>query len=255
MYLYVRHYVWEMCNGGQVGSFFEFGKKDEEKKGDEDHEDDEGNSDEIEDQVVRGCLVMAQPGTNKFLVFNQGGLAVIPGGCGVLGGLIEDGKLGFCKQVLKDPRYDPMVDDVLLGGCGRPIFDMERNAAVRYQSLAMKTSNVMSRTTKSKSRSGVMRRAGDRHGSVVIGMIGSVGGGNLVGSISSISTKVEIPDIGLMVMPIRIGEGPVVGAVVGAGKADLLDETVARNLSLISTAVGGGYVASESQHQETREGL
>ena len=171
-------------------------------------------------------------------------------GCGVLGGLIEEGKLGFCKQVLKDPRYDQMVDDVLLGSCGRPIFEMERNAAVRYQSLAMKTSNVMSRTTKSKSRSGQMRRAGDRHGSVVVGMIGAGGTGGLVGSISGISTKVDIPDIGLMVMPIRIGEGPVVGAVVGVGKGGVLDETVARNLSLISTAVGGGYVASKRLHQQ-----
>ena len=105
----------------------------------------------------------------------------------------------------------------------------------------MKTSNMHARTTRSKNSAGRMRRAGDRHGSVVVGMLGEVGGGTGIGSLSGISTKVEIPDIGLMVMPIRVGRGPIVGAVVGVGKADMLDEGVARNLSLISTAVGGGY--------------
>ena len=80
MYLYVRHYVWEMCNGGKMGGFFEFGNKDEEKKRDEDDENEGEQDDDIEGRVVRGCLVMAQPDTNKYLVYSQGRLVVIPGG-------------------------------------------------------------------------------------------------------------------------------------------------------------------------------
>ncbi|GMI18030.1 hypothetical protein TrLO_g3942 [Triparma laevis f. longispina] len=193
--------------------------------------------------VKRGCLVMAQPGTGKYLLLSGGSLQIVPNGCGVLGNLIESKKLSFCKQILKDPSYDEVVDDVLLESCGRPVFQMERNAAIRYQSLAMKTSNIHARTTRSKNSQGRMRRAGDRHGSVVVGMLGEVGGGTGIGSLSGISTKVDIPDVGLMCMPIRIGKGPIIGAVVAVGKAEVLDEGVARNLSLISTAVGGGYLS------------
>ncbi|GMH61573.1 hypothetical protein TrRE_jg10154 [Triparma retinervis] len=220
IYKLVNKYVVDMCNSNALGD-------EEEKKFDSD-----------EDHVIRGSLVICDE-DDQYILLNAGGLVKVPRDAGVLGGLMGNGTFGVSKQVLSDPRYVDSVDDVVLSSAGRPIFAMEREAARRFQTLAMKTSNVMSRTTQMKSSSGRMRAPGDRSGSIVVG-IGEIGLGNM-SAVSS--TNVKIPDVAMMLMPIRVGEGTMVGAIVGVGRSELLGEETARNLGMLATAVAGGWLS------------
>ena len=221
IYKGIKKYLLQICNPGSSEG-----------------EDGEGE----EDDVVRGCLIVCKD--DKFVIYDKdkGGLCHIPVDTGVIGGLMAGGTFGVSKQILSDPRYEELADDLVLSAAGRPVFEMERQAAKRFQSLAMKTSNVMSRATISKSsRTGKIRGPGDRSGSVVVG-VGPLGGGGL-GGMSAVSTNVKIPDLAMMAIPIKVGEGTIVGAVVGIGRREIIGEATASNLSMVATAVAGGFLS------------
>ena len=195
VYICVRKYIWEICNGiNGRPSFGNYGV--EEKKNDDDHDNNDNNDDDddddVEDSFVRGCLIVCHPADDsKLIIFSDGTLKTMPRGCGVVGGLIEEESFGFCKQVLGDPRYDQMVDDVVMSSCGRPIYEMERNAALGCQILAMKASSVMSRRSGKSTRVGTLRN----HDRILDGSgVGLVEGG-VSSSVSGLSKNSKIPDI------------------------------------------------------------
>jgi hypothetical protein len=234
VYLRVKSCIDDVCNMGGSGGLGSW-LVGEEKKADDDGED----------SIIRGCLVLCDSaaggagratGRNMFC-YVDGELKRMPRMCGVVGDVIEEGGFASVTSLLKDPRYDPLVDEVVLAACGRPMMPVERNAVERFQTLAMKSSNAMSRIAASRSTSGRMRSRGD--GSVVVGMVGQIPGLNPMASAAS-GRAAKIPDVGMMVLPLGGGgRGGVVGACVVIGRSSLLEEGVARNLGVVGGGVYG----------------
>ena len=49
-----------------------------------------------------------------------------------------------------------------------------------------------------------------------------------------------------MVVPVRVGEERLIGAVVGIGRRNVMGENTARNLSVMATAVAGSFLGMNS---------
>jgi len=234
IYRRVKRAIDEVGNmGGEKGMAEYF--LGEEKKADE------------EEDGVWGCLVLrGLDGGHKgqLSVLVEGQLRQLPAGAGVVGDMIEESRFGCVSCVMKDARYECEVDGVIMEACGRKIMPVERIAVERYQSLAMKGSRAMSRVAASMGSGGGMRRG--RDGSVVVGIMGQIPG---LHGLSATGTGIEtrIPDVGIMVLPVRVGgSGGVVGAVVVCGRGDVLDEGVARRLGMVCNVVAGVYTCGSN---------
>ena len=203
------------------------------------------------DNAIHGCLVMVEPGSfgKRLLVYLDGGVKAIPGGVGVIGDVVARGRFDLCSQLLKDARYDGTADDMVVASAGREISAVEKSASIRYQSLTMKSSSIMSRTSTIKesttSRSKVVH---DRN--LVIGVMGQIPG---LSTLAAVSENAFIPDLAVMGMPIIIGDptqsGSVVGVVLAVGKIARMDDVVARTLSLMANAVGGLVATGSTKKQ------